>query len=140
MKKRTPLLWIAAIVVVIGLVFGVPLAVKSQIETRLTVFLDQKVTIEQLSFNPFAGTVTVQGILIGESGSMEDAAINIDIWPLLGRHLHIQSLSLSRVILPVAVAADRLTVADYLIPSGPSDEESDAETQDSARRIRYLVF
>ena len=123
-KKIMP--WIISILIVSALILGLSPIIKYQLEKNLSAILSQPVTIETLNFNPFVGTANIEGIQISKHTSLARALINIEIWPLLQQHLHIQSLVLSEGQLPIKSVHDRLTVAGYLIEG--TDSPADGET------------
>lgn len=128
MRARVKVLWILTLILATGLVFGFPLLVKQQAEKFLSEYLHQSVAIKAMSFNPFLGTASIDELKIGENTGLFKARINIEMWPLLQRHLHIQSLNLSGIQLPVSSSANDLSVADFPIATetSPTDEAGGA--------------
>ncbi|MFT7306615.1 MAG: hypothetical protein ACI9P7_001883, partial [Candidatus Azotimanducaceae bacterium] len=64
-KARAIVFWILALILAVGLIFGLPPLVKYQLEKSLSEYLLQAVSIETLSLNPFRGTVKIEGLKIG---------------------------------------------------------------------------
>ncbi|MFT7686303.1 MAG: hypothetical protein ACI9FB_001648, partial [Candidatus Azotimanducaceae bacterium] len=128
MKKRTGALWIATIFIVSVIMFGVPFLVKQQLSKSLSMVLGQSTTINQLKINLFTGNASIEGLKIGDATQLNNVAINIQILPLMSQHLHIQSLFISDLFLPIQEDANGISVADYLLPRSKnkaSDEESE---------------
>lgn len=127
-KVRTTVFWILAIILATGLVFGIPPLVKYQLETRLSEYLLQPVSIETLSLNPFLGTVRIEGLKIGTRTASQNAAVDVELWPLAKRHIHVQSLLISDVRLPIQSENSQLIIADFsLLSAEPESESSSAD-------------
>ena len=126
------MLWTLVILLIAGLIFGLPLLIKGQIEKELKALLGWPVAIERLSFNPFAGSAHIVGIDIGSVTTLKDFALNIKLWPLLDRHIHIQSLTASELALPIKIGDTGLSVAGYRLPQNASGE---AETPPEQWRV-----
>ena len=126
------MLWTLVILLIAGLIFGLPLLIKGQIEKELKALLGWPVAIERLSLNPFAGSAHIVGIDIGSVTTLKDFALNIKLWPLLDRHIHIQSLTASELALPIKIGDTGLSVAGYRLPQNASGE---AETPPEQWRV-----
>jgi len=124
MKARAIVFWILALILSTGLLFGLPTLVKYQLEKSLSEYLLQLVSIEMLSLNPFLGTVRIEGLKIGARTASQNTAISIELWPLTKRHIHVQSLLISDVRLPIQSENSKLMVADFSIMSPEPGSDS----------------
>lgn len=125
---------------IFGLIVGLPTLLKTQIEKELRAVLGESVVIERLSFNPFVGTTNVFGIRVGEHTSLNEFSMKIEMWPLLGRHLHIQTLTASDLLLPVQLVKGGFTVAGYKFAKSESAAvQSHALTQSQSIKDSWRV-
>jgi uncharacterized protein involved in outer membrane biogenesis len=78
-RTREITLWIASILFAIGVLFGLvaPPLIRGQVASMLSDKLHRPVTIEQISFNPYALTLAVRGFLMKERQS-EVPAVSFD--------------------------------------------------------------
>lgn len=136
MRTKTIVLLTLALLLMVGLVFGLPPLLKTQIEKELKAVLGESVAVERLSFNPLVGTAKVVGIAVGEHTSLNDFTMDIKMWPLLGRHLHIQTLTASDLVLPVQVGDSGFKVAGYELPQS---ESGTAESQALSKKVEWRV-
>jgi len=67
-RTRKTIIWIAAIVIAIGVLLGLaaPPLLRGKIASELSQKLHRPVTIQQIKFNPYALTLTVRGFLMQE--------------------------------------------------------------------------
>jgi outer membrane protein OmpA-like peptidoglycan-associated protein len=127
-KARAIVFWILALILAVGLIFGLPPLVKYQLEKSLSEYLLQAVSIETLSLNPFRGTVKIEGLKIGTRTASQNAVINIELWLLTKRHIHVQSLLVSDVQLPIQSDNSALSVADFsILSTKPGSDSSPTE-------------
>ena len=78
-RTRKITLWIASILFAIGVLFGLvaPPLIRGQVASILSDKLHRPVTIEQLSFNPYAMTLAIRGFLMKERQS-DTPAVSFD--------------------------------------------------------------
>jgi hypothetical protein len=102
-RGRTWLLAAAALVVLYaGLGFlGLPWLIRRQLEQRGSAFLRREVTAQKVRVNPFALSVTIEGLLVkdrdgGPLLSWDELYVNAKIWPLLKKEARLDALRLVR--------------------------------------------
>ena len=86
-RTRKVAIWIAAILVAIGVLFGVvaPPLLRGKIASELSNKLHLQVSIEQIRFNPYTLTATVRGFLIKEpqsntpAVSFDELLVNLEL-------------------------------------------------------------
>ncbi|HET6983384.1 MAG TPA: DUF748 domain-containing protein, partial [Myxococcaceae bacterium] len=143
-RRRRRLLLVLASLLVLYTVFGfliLPLIVRRQLEKRLTAALHRETTVARVRTNPYALSVTIDGLLVKAADgspflSWDRLYVNLGAWRIIKREVSLDEVYLRRF--HARVALDRkgdLNFQDLLDESSSSDT-----TPPSEQKKRPLVF
>ena len=136
--RRRRWLLAAAILLVVYSVFGflvLPWILRGQLEKRLGTALHRNVSIAKLRTNPFALSVTIDGLRVAQpdgSGfvSWERLYLRANLLPIVKRELTLDTLYLLRFHARASMRRDgTLSFEDLLTSSGDSETPSDTTQQ-----------
>ena len=129
-RRQRRLLIILASLLVLYTVFGfliLPLIVRRQLEKRLTAALHRETTIERVRTNPYALSVTIDGLLVKAADgspflSWDRLYVNLGAWRIIRREVSLDELYLSRFHARVALdQKGNLNFQDLLDESSSSE-------------------
>ena len=143
-RRRRRLLLVLASLLVLYTVFGfliLPLIVRRQLEKRLTAALHRETTVARVRTNPYALSVTIDGLLVKAADgspflSWDRLYVNLGAWRIIKREVSLDEVYLRRF--HARVALDRkgdLNFQDLLDESSSSDTTPPPE-----QKKRPLVF
>jgi hypothetical protein len=97
-----------------------PRVLHRQLVDRLTALLQREVSVERVRANPFALSVTIEGLLLkqpnGTPGvSWDRLYVNFDLWPLALKEIRFSAISLERPFVELALLRDGTTNLGALI-------------------------
>ena len=130
MKLRLFMVAGAIVVFLLVVTLSVPIVVRSQIESTLTDLFKARVRLASVSINPFSGHVVLRDITIENDIAVARLALTIDVVALLDRRLHVETLQITGLRLPLTYAEDQLSIGQLQLPledgGGVSETPSDA--------------
>jgi hypothetical protein len=108
-----------------------PWVLHRQLEKRLTATLHREVSIQRVRANPFALSVTIDGLLIKDRDgsvfvSWERLYVNARVLPIVKRELALDALRLVRLRTNVVMARDGTLNFSDILASLPADEPTPA--------------
>ena len=144
-RRRRRLLIILASLLVLYTVFGfliLPLIVRQQLEKRLTAALHRETTVARVRTNPYALSVTIDGLLVKAADgspflSWDRLYVNLGAWRIVKREVSLDEVYLRRFHAQVALDhKGNLNFQDLL------DEHSSSDTTPppAPEKKRPLVF
>jgi hypothetical protein len=146
-RLKKPLIWSAAVFAVLTIFafFGLPPLIKSLLIKRLSATLHREVSIQKISVNPFALSLTVRGFLIKDRASSEAFAsfdelfINLQGLSALRRALIVKEIRVSQPFIRVVRHEDNSYNFSDLLTADES-QKSDAKhpLQFSLNNIQIL--
>ena len=142
-RRRRRWLIALGVLLVLYTVFGffiLPIIVKRQLESRASEALHRQVTVQRVRTNPWALTVTIDGLAVQERDggpflSWERLYLNLKLWPVIRRELDLEEVQLVRF--RARVALDKkgdLNFQDIL------DQQSSDASKDKPEKKSPLVF
>ena len=145
-KRRRRLLIVLASVLVLYTVFGfliLPLIVRRQLEKRLTAALHRETTVARVRTNPYALSVTIDGLLVKAADgssflSWDRLYVNLGAWRIIKREVSLDEVYLLRFHARVALdSKGSLNFQDLL-----DEDSSSGSTPPPApeQKKRPLVF
>jgi hypothetical protein len=99
---------------------GLPWVIRRQLEQRASAFLHREVTVTKVRVNPFALSVTIDGLLVKERDgspwlSWDRLFVNAKLWPLVKKEARLDALQLVKFHLRTGLDRQgRLKVQDVL--------------------------
>ena len=145
-QRRRRLLIVLAALLVLYTVFGflvLPWIVRRQLEKRVTAALHRETTIARVRTNPYALSVTIDGLLVKERDgspfvSWDRLYVNLGGWRIIRREVSLDEIYLSRF--HARVALDRKGNLNFqdLLDEGSSSEPTPPPAPEQKKRP--LVF
>ncbi len=147
-RRRQRLLIALAALLVLYTVFGfliLPLIVRRQLEKRLTAALHRETTVTRVRTNPYALSVTIDGLLVKEPDgspflSWDRLYVNLGAWRIIKREVSLDEIHLVRF--HARVALDRqgsLNFQDLLDENGSSEPEPPPAPEQKKRPLVFAV-
>jgi len=136
-RRRRRLLIVLASLLVLYTLLGfllLPWVLRRQLEKRLTAALHRETTIARVRTNPYALSVTIDGLLVkGQDGSTfvswDRLYVNLSLWRIILRELTLKEIQLVRFHARVSMdARGRLNFQD-LLDESPSSVPATPEPQ-----------
>src|SRR5574341_297851 len=146
-RFKKPLIWSAAVFAVLTIFafFGLPPLVKSLLIKRLSATLHREVSIQEISANPFALSLTVRGFLIKDRASSEAFAsfdelfLNFQSLSALRRALIVKEIRVSRPFIRVVRHEDNsYNFSDLLTADESQKSDAKQPLQFSLNNIQIL--
>jgi hypothetical protein len=131
-QRRRRLLIVLAALLVVYTVFGfliLPIIVRRQLEKRLTAALHRETTVARVRTNPYALSVTIDGLLVKDRDgtpfvSWDRLYVNASLWRVILREASLEKVALVRFHARVAMdGSGRLNFQDILDESASSAPE-----------------
>jgi len=145
-QRRRRLLIVLAALLVLYTVFGfliLPIIVRRQLEKRLTAALHRETTVARVRTNPYALSVTIDGLLVKDPDgtpfvSWDRLYVNLAGWRVVLRELSLEKIALVRFHARVAMdKRGRFNFQDLLEESASSTPEPPPTTE---KKKPLLVF
>jgi Domain of Unknown Function (DUF748) len=147
-RRRRRLLIVLAALLVLYTVFGfliLPLIVRRQLEKRLTAALHRETTVARVRTNPYALSVTIDGLLVKEPDgspflSWDRLYVNFGAWRIIKREVSLDEIHLVRF--HARIAMDRqgnLNFQDLLDENGSSEPEPPPAPEQKKRPLVFAV-
>jgi uncharacterized protein DUF748 len=147
-RRRRRLLIVLASLLVLYTVFGfliLPLIVRRQLEKRLTAALHRETTVARVRTNPYALSVTIDGLLVKAADgspflSWDRLYVNLGAWRIIRREVSLDEIYLLRF--HARVALDRkgnLNFQDLLDESSSSEPGPSSAPEQKKRPLVFAV-
>ena len=146
-RFKKPLIWSAAVFAVLTIFafFGLPPLIKSLLIKRLSATLHREVSIQKISVNPFALSLTVRGFLIKDRASSEAFAsfdelfLNFQSLSALRRALIVKEIRVSQPFIRVVRHEDNsYNFSDLLTADESQKSDAKQPLQFSLNNIQIL--
>jgi hypothetical protein len=120
-----------AVVLLLVVTLSVPIVARSQIESTLTDLFKARATLASVSINPFSGHVVLRDITIENDIAVARLALTIDVVALLDRRIHVETLQVTGLRLPLTYAEGQLSIGQLQWPLDDGGDVSEAPSEAS---------
>ena len=147
-RRRRRLLIVLAALLALYTVFGfliLPIIVRRQLEKRLTAALHRETTVARVRTNPYALSVTIDGLLVkAQDGSpfisWDRLYVNLGAWRIVKREVSLNEIYLLRFHARVAMDRQgRLNFQDLLDENASSEPEPPSAPEQKKRPVVFAV-